>query len=117
MPPNRSMPTRPSPPPVDITTEGVSEPQPSLPSADNVVAGGETADGVPFLIATRGQDGNTYGLATTPGGGVKPRQAAKADASSFREMGSASPSPFVSSLLRDPNTALAGQAGVANSVR
>lgn len=72
-----------------------------------VVGGGDTADGIPFLV--RASDGSTVELAT----GTKPRTAAKADASSFREAGSASPSPFTSTLRQDPNTALAGQKGLA----
>jgi hypothetical protein len=78
-----------------------------LPPADKVVGGGETADGVPFLV--RASDGSTVELAT----GTKPRTAAKADASSFRELGSASPSPFTSALRQDANRDLAGQKGIA----
>ena len=83
-----------------------------LPSADRVVGGGETADGVPYLIQSA--YGNTL-LATPTGPGSKPRTAAKVspDAASFREIGAASPSPFTSALRRDPNTALRGVAGIA----
>src|SRR5262245_21443086 len=81
----------------------------TLPPADRVVGGGETADGVPFLV--RANDGTTIELATATG--TKPRTAAKADAASFREVGSASPSPFTSQLRRDANTDLAGQKGIA----
>lgn len=103
---NSGAPRKPSPPPVDITSDG--KPDISLGQlADQVVGGGETADGVPFLV--RASDGSTVELAT----GTKPRTAAKASATDFKEAGSASPSPFTSALRRDTNTALAGQAGIA----
>jgi len=68
-----------------------------LPSADRVVGGGETADGVPFLLAVTGP-------------GSKPRTAQKItpDSASFREIGAASPSPITSALRQDPNTTLRG---------
>ncbi len=83
-----------------------------LPDAGRVVGGGETSDGVPFLVE-RLPDGRTIELAT--GVGTKPRTAAKVnpDAASFREAGTASPSPFTSALRQDPNTALRGTAGIA----
>lgn len=118
-------PTKASPPAVDITSESgrvrasdrtvVGAPEqgsaPAFGLGDidprTIVGGGETAEGTPFLI--RASDGSTIELAT----GTKPRTAAKADASSFKEAGSASPSPFTSSLRQDVNRDLAGQKGIA----
>lgn len=131
MPINRGVPTKPSPPPIDITTEGQGSVRASdgvvvgaseqgmggapasrgLPDADRLVGGGETSDGIPFLVE-RGPDGQNIMLAT--GVGTKPRTAAKVspDAASFKEAGSASPSPFTSALRQDPNRLLRGQAGI-----
>lgn len=118
-------PTKVSPPAVDITSKSgrvrasdrtvVGAPEqgsaPAFGLADidphTIVGGGETSDGVPFMI--RASDGSTIELAT----GTKPRTAAKADAGSFSEAGSASPSPFTSSLRQDANRDLAGQQGIA----
>lgn len=85
-----------------------------LPDAERILGGGETADGVPFFVE-RGADGNSIELATAGGVGTKPRTAKKVnpDAASFREVGSASPSPFTSALRLDPNNLLRGQAGIA----
>lgn len=107
-------PTRPSPGVVktepltqEARTAALDDAVLGLPSPESIVGGGTTADGVPFLV--RASDGTTIEMAT----GTKPRTAAKADASVFREAGSASPSPFTSALRRDANTDLQGQKGIA----